>query len=120
LSRYDEARAQANETLDVARGLQLSLVILRSLLHLGALPLVRSGLEGRRRKPTLVGAARLFGFVEARLSELGVLEELERDYYMDALAVLRGAIDADELTRLMATGASMNEDEAISQAQALQ
>ena len=54
------------------------------------------------------------------LSELGVLEELERDYYMDALAVLRGAIDSDELTHLMATGASMNEDEAISQAQALE
>ena len=37
-----------------------------------------------------------------------------------ALGVLRERIDADELKRLMATGAAMTEDEAIDQAHAIQ
>jgi hypothetical protein len=73
-------------------------------------------------EPTAVehaGAARLFGFVEARLTALGGMEDLDRPYYQSALDLLREALGADGLTRLMATGTTMTEDEAIAQAHAL-
>ena len=64
-------------------------------------------------------AARIFGFVDATLAKhqipqkYGLVEEYDR-----ALDVLRAAIGAEELTRLMLAGATMNEEEAIQQAHA--
>ena len=63
-------------------------------------------------------AACLFGFVNTRLKML----EVPKAYCMPnqhdrALAVLREKIGMDELTQLMAAGATMTEDEAIAQAQ---
>jgi hypothetical protein len=67
------------------------------------------------------GAARLFGFVDARLATMGGLEYpgLQREFDR-ALAVLRDALEADDLAHLIAAGAMMTEDEAIDQAHAIE
>ena len=117
LGRYDEARAHANEALVLANSLQLAFMICRSLQHLAVIALLRPRVEGGLRALDHAGAARLFGFVEARLTALGDLEDLDRPYYHSALDQLREAIGTDKLTHLMATGATMTEDEAIAQAQ---
>jgi predicted ATPase/transcriptional regulator with XRE-family HTH domain len=120
LGRYDEARVQANEALALARSFQLVFMICRSLQHLAVVALLRQ-FEGEATSVDHAGAARVFGFVEARLTALaGGLEDLDRKYYQSAQGVLREAMGADELTRLMAAGATMTEDEAIAQAHALE
>jgi tetratricopeptide (TPR) repeat protein len=120
LGRYDEARIQADEALALARSLQLAFMISRSLQHLAVVALLRSQAEGELTAVDRAGAARVFGFVEARLSALGDTEDLDRPYYQSALALLRDATCADKITRLMSTGATMTEDEAVAQAQALE
>jgi hypothetical protein len=104
----------------VARSFQLVFMICRSLQHLAVVALLRQ-VQGEATSLDYAGAAPIFGFVEARLTALvGGVENLDRKYYQGALAVLRETIGADELTRLMAIGATMTEDEAVARAQALE
>ena len=117
LGRYDEARTNAKETLECALGLQLTFVIVRSLQHLAVVTLLP---QVEDLGPVeYAGVARLFGFVEARLTSLGALEDLEHQHYHRALTMLRDAIGAEEVAKLMAAGATTTEDEAIAQAHSL-
>jgi predicted ATPase/transcriptional regulator with XRE-family HTH domain len=117
LRQYDEARARASEGFELARGLRMVALVAVSLQHLALVAVLRPQAEGRGNS---TGAARLFGFVEARRTELGIsLDYGLRQEYNRALAVLRDAIGTDELTHLMIAGASMTEDEAVAQAYAL-
>jgi len=120
LGRYDEARVQANDALTVGREGQLVFVIARSLQQLAVVALLGAQVEHVPAAARHAGAARLFGFVEGRLTMLGSLEDLGHQYYVSALALLRDTIGTDRLTQMMATGATMTEDEAIAQAQALE
>ncbi len=120
LGRYDEARVQANDALALARDAQLVFAVARSLHQLAVIALLGPQAEHVPVAMRYAGAARLFGFVDARFASLGSLEDLSREYYQGALALLRVAIGADELTRLMATGARMTENEAVAQAHALE
>jgi hypothetical protein len=88
-----------------------------SLLHLALVAVLKPDVECRRLSTKYAGAARLFGFVDARLATMGGLgySGLKREYD-HALAVLRDMIDTDDLMHLMAAGAMMTEDEAIDQA----
>ncbi len=119
LDRWDEARVQAQEALARARALQLAFVTVRSLQYLTVAALLKPGVENKRTADH-ASAARLFGFVEARLTTFGALEDLEHRHYHGALAVVRESLGINDVTRLMAIGASMTEDEAIAQAQALE
>ncbi|HXO17723.1 MAG TPA: hypothetical protein VN909_06095, partial [Candidatus Dormibacteraeota bacterium] len=76
---------------------------------------------GRKRTSAEVAdAARLLGFVDARLIALGVPEPYWLPQEHDRmLTILRDAIPQDELTYLMTSGATMTEDEAIAQGRAL-
>jgi tetratricopeptide (TPR) repeat protein len=120
LGGYAEARVHAKEALERARGLQLLFVIVRSLQHLGVVAVLEPRVDVQLSAAEYAVTARLFGFVEARLTSLGALEDLEHRHYQDALTVLRDALGASEITRLMASGATMAEDEAIEQAHALE
>jgi hypothetical protein len=120
LGRYDEAQVQANDALVEGRDSQLVFVIARSLQQLAVVALLGAQVEHVPAAALHAGAARLFGFVEARLTTLGSLEDLGRQYYVSALALLRDTIGTDKLTRMMATGATMTEDEAVAQAHALE
>jgi predicted ATPase/transcriptional regulator with XRE-family HTH domain len=118
LGQYDEARARAREGLELAHSLRIVSLVPASLQHLALVALLGPQAEDRRDS---AGAARLLGFAEARRVALGNPQEYGlRQKYDRALIVLRDAIGADELTDLMAAGATMTEDEAIAQAHALE
>ncbi len=121
LGRYDEARVNANEALALARRLTTVVLVAFSLKHIALVALLRPPVEVRRAPADYARAARLFGFVEDRCRTLRTEEEygLQQEYN-SALGVLRMAIGGSELERLMASGASMTEDEAIAQAHALE
>ena len=73
------------------------------------------------RSPTAyVRAARILGFVDARLAALGsgrfTVQEQEYDR---VLAVLRDAMGAELVANLMADGAAMTEDQAVEEALAV-
>jgi predicted ATPase/transcriptional regulator with XRE-family HTH domain len=117
LGRYDEAGVRANEALEFARASQLPVFVAISLQHFAEVAL-RQQVEGARTRTEYAGAARLLGFVGARSKTLGFdAGDAESD---KAVAALREAIGVDEVTHLMAEGATMTEDEAIAQAQALE
>lgn len=121
LGRYDEACLHANEALELAQATQMGTMVDASILYLALAAALRPPTEGKHVSENYTGAARIFGFVAARLAEIGIPEvyflPLERNR---ALTVLRDAIGTDQLTRLMAAGATMTEDEAIAAARALE
>ncbi len=121
LGRYEEARVHANEALELGRRLGLAVPVALSLQRLALATVLRPQIEGRRcASVEHAGAARLFGFATARFTALGAdADRALREQCDLAFAVLRESIGADELTHLMADGATMTEDEAIAQGQAL-
>ena len=72
LSRFDEARAHANEGLELARGLQMVAMIAISLMHLALVAVLRPQVQGRNAFSAHAGTARLLGWFEARRTELGI------------------------------------------------
>jgi predicted ATPase/DNA-binding XRE family transcriptional regulator len=120
LGRYDEAGAHASEALQLARELRIGVSVAFSLQFLALVAVLDRQSKGRRTSLDCAGAARLLGFAAVRLAELGIPEfygvPQERDR---AIALLGDAIGADEVTRLMTSGAAMTEDEAVAQARAL-
>jgi predicted ATPase len=121
LGRYDQARAVANEALALARSLQLAFMVSRSLQHLAIVALLRHQVDLTAVAMDHAGAARILGFVEDRLTAMGVgSDELDHEVYQRGRAVLAEALAAGELAHMMAIGATMTEDEAIAQAHALE
>ena len=121
LGKYEEARVRAAERLKLVRGLQMAPCVANSLHHLALVALLSPQPQERTTSAAHAGAARLLGFYEGRRTELGM--SIGRGLWQEhdrALAVLREAISADELERLMAIGARMTEDEAVAQAHALE
>ncbi len=120
LGRYDEAAAHASEALQLARELRIAVSVVFSLQFLAVVAVLDRQSKGRRTSLDCAGAARLLGFAAVRLAELGIPEfygvPQERDR---AIALLAHEIGADEVTRLMSSGAAMTEDEAVAQARAL-
>jgi predicted ATPase/DNA-binding XRE family transcriptional regulator len=119
LARFDEARENASEALELARGLGLVALASLSLRILALVAVLKPQIEGRSTSAAYEGAARLFGFLGARLSIVEPEQYGLQHEYELALAVLRDAIDADDLMHLMAAGTTMTEDEAIDQAHAI-
>jgi predicted ATPase/transcriptional regulator with XRE-family HTH domain len=121
LGRHDDARMHANEGLELARTLGMAVLVAVSLQNLAVVEVLRPHVECPRTFAEHAGAARLFGFGEARHTALGMVgnSDLAKEYDR-ALLLLRDAIGADELKRLMAAGATMTEDEAIDQLYALE
>jgi tetratricopeptide (TPR) repeat protein len=114
LDRFDEAFAYAREGLDLATRYALGSRQLWALHHLAAIEALRA------RDPKNVGpvlrAARLIGFVDARLAEL----QWTRDYfdrleYERVLAVLN-SLDVAQREAALAAGAAMTQAEAIEDA----
>ncbi len=115
MGRYDEAQVRALEALELAEGLRMDVMAALCLRYLALAIVMRAPqTEGRRESAVHADIARLCGFINARLITLGVPEgyDLPKEYGR-ALAILRDAIGADEVTRLMAAGAAMSEVEAI-------
>jgi tetratricopeptide (TPR) repeat protein len=108
LSRYDEAAKNGREALALAVSEKNSLWTAFALQHMAAIDALR-GDENR--------AARLFGFIDARMNHLEhQREHTEEQEYERAMAVLRNKFHDGELERLMAEGARLSEDNAVAEA----
>ena len=115
LRRYDEARATAREVLSAARDMQWSIGLAWTLQHVAAIPALRPRadvpVEDRRR------AARILGYVDARIAALEALREYTEQQEFDAMTyALRDTLGTDELTKLMAEGSTWSEDRAVAEA----
>ncbi|HEX3671593.1 MAG TPA: helix-turn-helix domain-containing protein [Candidatus Cybelea sp.] len=122
LDRFDEAERCAREALALAleyhrESGHLNVLAAQALQHLAATAALR---DGSRADPasTSVRAARILGFVDARLSAMGAtrLNNQERREYDRVLAALQTVLGAAGLTIGLAEGAAMSESEAIAQA----
>ena len=117
LARFEEARSCAREALVVTRELGFTVTVLYALQHLAAVAALRAGEAGAAPLPNLERAARLLGFVDARLAEARVYT---RDYtdlqeYDKVVGVLRVELGA-ALDDLMREGQHWSEDRAVAEA----
>jgi predicted ATPase/class 3 adenylate cyclase/Arc/MetJ family transcription regulator len=116
LERYDEARQSAREGLADARDAQFDVYIAFTLQHLAAV--------GALRQPSPAAihedgarAARLLGYVDARLAALEALREYTEQQEYDAmLPALRVVLGEDGLSKLMNEGSIWSEDQAVAEA----
>jgi predicted ATPase/DNA-binding SARP family transcriptional activator len=116
LRRYDEGRTSAREALAGARDTQYSSGVGWALQHLAAVAALQSGEDERVGKDRR-RAARILGYVEARLAALETLREYtERQEYDTMMPALRDALGEDELSKLMAEGSMWSEDQAVAEA----
>ncbi len=117
LGRYDEARSSAREALPTLRdaqdGVQVSLV----LQHLAAIAALRPIGDPEAPQQARLRAARLVGYVDARMASLGArrydTDQREQDRVLSAL---RDALGEVRLPELMAAGRNWTEDQAVAQA----
>lgn len=117
LADYDEAEAYARESLALSRELHSSAHVARALQRLAMVAAVRSQGAYERRPESYARAARVFGFVDARLAGLGSPRmPVDRQEYERVFALLLGAMSADELAILTNIGAVMSEEQAIDEA----
>ena len=118
LGRYDEAQVRATEGLQLARDIGLATTVGLAVERLGVIAVLRQ--PEKHSPPTLYnGVARLFGFVQARQNALGIATDDSQKDYARALEVVRSALNKDDISDLMAAGASMTEDDAVDQAYAV-
>ncbi|MBV8374737.1 MAG: tetratricopeptide repeat protein [Candidatus Eremiobacteraeota bacterium] len=108
LDRYDEARARAREALELALQEKNALWTAFALQHLATV----AALQG-----DAAGAARLIGYVDARVAELQhEREHTEQGEHERVMIVLRKELSEGELERLGAEGRAWGEERAVEQA----
>jgi hypothetical protein len=86
-----------------------------ALQHLAAVAVLRPYAGAPRE--TLARAAYLLGYVDALFATLEALREYtEQQEYDKMIPVLRDALGADEVAKLMAEGSTWSEDQAVAEA----
>jgi predicted ATPase/class 3 adenylate cyclase len=116
LERYDEARLSCRSALSIVRDAQYEAGVPWPLHHLAAIAAFRPTSEQEYGADRL-RAARLLGYVDARLAALeAVREYTEQQEYDKMLAALRNALGADCVEKLMLEGSTWSEDQAIAEA----
>ena len=117
LARYDEAEQCAREALEVARQQKHGVTLAFALDHFGAIATLRPQVLAGRRATVLAQAARILGFVGARLAAMGSARApVQEQQYDRVVTVLRDAMDDETVANLMAAGATMPEEQAIHEA----
>ncbi|MGC1757734.1 MAG: adenylate/guanylate cyclase domain-containing protein [Candidatus Cybelea sp.] len=120
LERYEDACVFARDGLAAARATQWEAGILWGLQHVAAIAAIRPADDAEHLRGNRVGAARLLGYVDARLDAIEALRQYtERQEYDKMLAALRDALGEDQLAKLTAEGAAWSEDQAVAQALAI-
>jgi predicted ATPase len=113
LERYDEAEQAVREALELALEYQLEVVAAYALQHLTAIAALRPR-SRRARHEARRQAARILGFVDARLAASGSERMLiERREYDRILAVLREELGAEATEQLMNAGAMMSSEQVV-------
>jgi predicted ATPase/transcriptional regulator with XRE-family HTH domain len=114
---YDGAEAYARESLAFSSELHSRTHVARALQRLAAVAALRPQGASERRPESYERAAHLFGFVDARLADIGSSRlAVDQREYAQVFELLHSAIGSDKLTILMNAGASMNEKQAIDEA----
>ncbi|MBC5804690.1 MAG: hypothetical protein DLM53_05930 [Candidatus Eremiobacter antarcticus] len=116
LARFEEARSHAHQALKLAREEQAEADVAFTLQHLAAIDALKpdNGADGRMR------AARLIGFVDARLASLDSAREYTEQVEYDRVqAALRDTLQPDQLDTLIDEGRHWNEERAVSEAMAI-
>ncbi|HLY03781.1 MAG TPA: adenylate/guanylate cyclase domain-containing protein [Candidatus Cybelea sp.] len=119
LDRFDEAREAARAALTDALDLQYRVVAVLALQHLAAIAALEpnAGTDGAAAR---VRAARILGFVDARLAALNVARDFtERQEYDRLSARLREELDEDAARKHGEEGRAWNEDRAVAEAMAV-
>jgi predicted ATPase/DNA-binding XRE family transcriptional regulator len=114
LGRLEEGERCARELLDLTREHHLEVLAGYALQHLAAISVFR-------KDYSRVAAARILGFVDARLNTAGAtrMHNHEQLEYDRALSALRASLGADEIDQVMTAGAAMSEELAIEEALSL-
>ncbi|HLW37535.1 MAG TPA: tetratricopeptide repeat protein [Candidatus Eremiobacteraceae bacterium] len=116
LERYDDARTHAREALQLARQEQAEADVAFTLQHLAAIGALHATDDDTSR----LRAARLLGFVDARLASLDSAREYtEQLEYERMRSALHEALDAERLDKLIEEGRHWNEERAITEALAI-
>jgi predicted ATPase/class 3 adenylate cyclase len=117
LDRYDEAAERAREALTVSRDIQDEFEIAIAQQHVAAAAALRPLDDERIAREMLADAARLLGYVDARIEALdSIRESTEQVEYDRLLARLRLTFNANELQTLMAEGSTWSKDRAVTEA----
>jgi predicted ATPase/transcriptional regulator with XRE-family HTH domain len=114
LGRFEEARVRALEAVELGRELQQYVALTWALQHLVAIEALgpqHSREESRKRG---FRAARLLGFVDMRLAQLGApRQDNEEREYQRTLEALQATFGLDEMRKHMLIGATLTEEQAI-------
>jgi predicted ATPase/class 3 adenylate cyclase len=117
LERYDEARISGRDSLVAARDAQWEAGGTWALQHLAAIAARRPPDDAEHGRDDRQRAARLLGYVDARLAALEALREYTEQQEYDAMILaLRDALGADECAKLMNEGSTWCEDQAVAEA----
>ncbi len=113
LGRFGEARSSANEALELAHGLGIIGMAAVSLGQLAIVSVLGPQIEPASMHINYAAAARILGFVDASLTSVGVPKKYGVPEYDLALTILRDALGAEDLAKLVTAGAAMSESAAI-------
>jgi hypothetical protein len=120
LDCYCEARAIAHEALDIAREQHLDVQATYAIQHVGAIEALRPQGMVERGPAACIRAARVLGFVDARLAAMGsVRQESQSEDYVQMSAALRDTMGTDAVAKHMTAGATMTEEQAVEEALAM-
>ncbi|MGC1381879.1 MAG: adenylate/guanylate cyclase domain-containing protein [Candidatus Baltobacteraceae bacterium] len=116
LDRHEEARLRARDALARAHNTHFEVFVLWALQHLAAVAALRADEDPRSADVDRRRAARLFGYVDARVASLEARRMYtEQHEHERSLAALRDALGHDELERLSGEGRSWNEERAVTE-----
>jgi predicted ATPase/class 3 adenylate cyclase len=119
IDRHDEAVAHAREALALAMREDLAVFVAWTLQHLAAIAALRSA-GSQRAHEDAPRAARLLGFVDARLEQLGARRTYTEHQEWDrAISALKEDLGSAELERCMKEGRAWGQERAIAEALAI-
>jgi predicted ATPase/class 3 adenylate cyclase len=116
LDRWDDATASAREALSLSLERQISAAVVWALHHLAAIAALRPNEDAAAAREDRRRAARLAGFVDARIIEIGTRSDFtELNEYARLKRALEDALGC-EAARLIEEGKSWNEARAAEEA----
>lgn len=117
LGRFEEAEKHTCESLEFALDASNGVLIAYNVQHLAAIATLRPRVTRESVRTAHEGAAQFLGFVDGRLTALGSTKFRQQQQQRDrSLAALCDTLGRKSVTRLMAAGAAMTEDQAIADA----
>lgn len=117
LGRYAQARSCAREALELCEAVRAGITLAYTQQHLAAIAALRSAESAAAASEDRSRSARLLGYVDARLTALGVLREvMEMKEYDMLVATLTESLGAGRIVKLMKEGRAWSKERAHAEA----